>query len=109
MNTEVLQLIERVNANTDALKRLYMAQLDQHTLKLVREADPKHLAEFLKMCILHLSTVPSIRVLRASFRARTNCAPWRPMCVKVFHDYARQVGDETARADMAGLFEDFIQ
>lgn len=109
MNTEVAELIERVNTQTGVQLRIAMSDLEKHTMVLVREANPKYLAEFLKMCILHLNTVPSIRVLRASFRARTNCAPWRPMCVKVFYEYSKQVGEETARADMAGLFEDFIQ
>ena len=81
----------------------------EYTNSCVSASNPEVLSRFLKQCIVELNPYPAIRVLRASFSARTNCGPWRPFCVKTFHDYKKQVGEERARTDMAGLIEDFTK
>lgn len=108
VNKEHELLMAKANIMDSVEGRVARSSLERVTMLLVREHNPKSLDTFLRMCILKLQPVPAIRVLRASFRARTSCGPWRPFCVKTFYDYAKEVGEETARADMAGLFEDFI-
>jgi hypothetical protein len=108
-SSEVTALTEKANSYESNGINANLNAIVDYTNKCVSEANPEVLSRFLKQCIIELNPYPAIRVLRASFRARTNCGPWRPFCVKVFHDYAKQVGEERARADMAGLIEDFAK
>lgn len=107
--TTALDIIKGTRTTNVGMLSVALKKLDDYVKEQI--SDPNHaaLASFLKLCIRELDAKNSIRVLRESFRARPHCAPWRPMCVKVFYDYSKQVGALRAQQEMAGLFEDFIK
>lgn len=106
---ETKELIEKANLFIGTGERFYLAPLIDYVEEGVRNPNPAVLHKLLAQCIVELNPFPAVRVLRASFRARATCAPWRPLCVKTYYDYAKQVGEEQTRLDMDGLFEDFIK
>lgn len=108
MTPELQELID--NANTYETNGMWqvLKPLENYARNAIRE-QPKVLSELLRACIANLRTYPAIRVLHATAPARSQSPEWRPLCVKTYHDYVRQVGEEKAKADMDGLTSGFIQ
>lgn len=108
MNPELSAMIVKANTYESNGMFVNLSPLLKYVEACVVEPNPEKLDAAIKQCIVELNTFPAIRVLRAAYRARNNCAPWRPFAVKTYHDYVKKVGEEKARTDMSGLTEGFV-
>lgn len=105
---EIDELIEKANTYESTGTWQVLKPIEDYARKVIGQT-PKDLSLFLRACILDLNTYPAIRVLRATKPARSMSGEWRSLCVKTYHEYRNQVGEEKARTDMLGLTEGFLQ